>query len=522
MATLRRQWTAADPDTSARARTVRDDLLLEVEVEPGVFHQAHGPFVAYERRVEAAGAFEIETIDYRTDIPWFGFLFAPLIRRSLRDRPGASTAPGTQPWWAPRDRLDERQVLVLGLMAAASLVAAFVNTLFTQTVSFASDEFGISNAAQGRAGTIVRFGILLVAPLAARADRIGRRKVILIAATAAPLLASLGAVAPSFGLLTASQTIARPVGLVLDLLIGVMIAEEMPKNSRAYAVSLTALAAGLGSGVCVMSLRLADIGPWAWRLVYVVPLIWLLVAADLIRRLPETRRFEVHHRHVGQAAAAANRLVHRKRLLLLGSVAFMGNMFVAPASFFQNRYLDDVRGYSAGGIALFTIATTTPVGLGVLFGGRIADRTGRRRIGALALALGTSAIVCSFGLAGGFMWLAALTGGIVLGATVPALGVYRTELFATGNRSLSSYLLTASALVGGSIGLLTVGWALDNGWSHVRILGLFAIGQLAAATIVLTLFPETAHRELEEINPEDAVDVPELRDALSPETPPTG
>lgn len=104
----------------------------------------------------------------------------------------------------------------------------------------------------------------------------------------------------------------------------------------------------------------------------------------------------------------------------------------------------------------------------------------------------------------------------MLGGAVPALAVYRTELFSTGNRSLSSYAVTAIALVGGSIGLLVAGSLIDDGVSHVRVLSALAVGQLAVAAIVLTLFPETAHKELEEINPEDADDLPDLRSAPPP------
>ena len=35
-------------------------------------------------------------------------------------------------------------------------------------------------------------------------------------------------------------------------------------------------------------------------------------------------------------------------------------------------------------------------------------------------------------------------------------------------------------------------------------MGLLACGQVVAALIVFTTYPETAHRSLEEINPQDA------------------
>ena len=101
------------------------------------------------------------------------------------------------------------------------------------------------------------------------------------------------------------------------------------------------------------------------------------------------------------------------------------------------------------------------------------------------------------------MWFSAFGGGFIGGIAYPALAVYRAELFPTGNRGRAAGLLTASALLGGIGGLLLVGQLLDRGQSYGQVIGLVAIGQIAVVLIVLTRFPETAHRELEELNPED-------------------
>ena len=72
-----------------------------------------------------------------------------------------------------------------------------------------------------------------------------------------------------------------------------------------------------------MALRLADIGPSGWRLVYVVSLVWCVVALDLARRLPESRRFVAAHitahshrppMNRQTAAAAVGRRLHRQHL----------------------------------------------------------------------------------------------------------------------------------------------------------------------------------------------------------------
>ena len=104
---------------------------------------------------------------------------------------------------------------MLGLLAAAQLTTGFCNTLFTQTVAFAADEFGASDGAQGVAGSVVRVGIIFTVLLLALADRIGRRRILVGAAVAAPLLAAVGALAPSLAVLTVMQTIARPVAISL-------------------------------------------------------------------------------------------------------------------------------------------------------------------------------------------------------------------------------------------------------------------------------------------------------------------
>jgi MFS family permease len=278
----------------------------------------------------------------------------------------------------------------------------------------------------------------------------------------------------------------------------------MPRNSRAYAVSIMAMASGLGAGVAVMALPLADLGDSGWRYVYLVTLIWLAVAVDITRRLPETVRFVREH-------VVAPRL-DRRRFAILATVAICANFFVAPASFFQNRYLREVRGFDAGAISLFTLTTATPAGLGLVIGGRIADLRGRRRVIALAVPLATALILASFVVDGPPMWIAAFAGGFIGGIALPALAVYRAELFPTGNRGRAAGLLTAAALIGGIVGLLLVGQLLDHGWSYGKAIGVVALAQLVVVAVVLTLFPETAHRELEDLNPLDrAVSLPSGR-----------
>jgi MFS family permease len=195
----------------------------------------------------------------------------------------------------------------------------------------------------------------------------------------------------------------------------------------------------------------------------------------------------------------------RRRFTTLATVAASLNFFVAPASFFQNRYLREVRGFDASRIALFTLTTATPAALGLVLGGRLADIRGRRHLIAVAIPIATLLIVASFVVGGAAMWLAAFGGGFVGGIAYPALAVYRAELFPTGNRGRAAGLLTAAALLGGVLGILLVGGLRDAGLGYGSVIGIVALGQVVVVTVVLTSFPETAHQELEALNPEDAV-----------------
>jgi MFS family permease len=487
-----RTFAAGSPEAE-RVVQPRDDLVGErpVSTPDGAlaFEQDTGPFTSYRRTVVVGTDGVTETTDYRLAVPWFGWLFRLPVRSVISRRTSSSA------WWTPPDRLDPSQVLVVGLLAAASMTAAFVNTLFTQTANFAADDFGVGDTGIGVAGAVVRVGIVLALPAAFLADRVGRRKVIIVVAWLAPLFSVLGALAPTFPVLVLTQTIARPMGVALAFLIGVVAAEEMPRNSRAYAISILAMASGLGAGVAVVALGLADLGESAWRLVYLVSAVWCLVAVDLARRLPETRRF------IRQHVTAPH--LDRRRLLLLAVVAFAGNIFVASASFFQNRYLNDVRGFSALEIGVFSLVVGTPAALGLIVGGRIADTSGRRRLIAIAVPLSTVAIVGAFAFGGAALWVLSFLGGLIGSAAYPALAVYRAELFPTGNRSKAAGMVTATALIGGVIGLIATGSLIDRGWSFGSVMAMLALSQVVVVVLVVVAYPETAHLELEEINPED-------------------
>ena len=488
--------STVDGDGLAELLRPRRDLVLEREVGPGRFEAEEGPMRSYLRTVAVEGAADgrshvTSTVEFSLALPYFWWLFVPPFKRAL-----ARPARATPPWWAPPARLDARAASVLGTLGVLSVVIGYLNTLFTQTIAFAGDEFGAGNSAQGVAGAVVRVGGVLAVVVAWRADRVGRRTVLLWSATAGCALSVTGALAPSLPWLTASQMLSRGLATALLVVVAIVAAEEMPAGSRAYGVSLLAMAGGLGAGICMLSLRLADVGTRGWRLLYVVSLAALPLLPSIRRHLPESRRFTARH---GEANIGG----HATRLWLLGLTGLLTNLFIAPQSQFGRRFLRDELGYSGGDIGIFAVATGTPAGIGIVVGGRLADVRGRRLVGALALLAGTLCTLRMFFSTGWTVWLWATLGNVVADASIPALGVYGPELFPTSLRGRANGIVALTTLSGSAVGLVAAGVLADHFGRIGPAMAVLIGGPALVAVLVLTLYPETAGRELEELNPED-------------------
>ena len=478
------------PDLDALLRP-RSYPVVERVAGEGVFEADDGPLTAYRRTVTVDGDRVTQEVEFRLALPYFAWLFIPFFRYALR-----KPSRDHHQWWLPPDRFDARSATVLGTLCAAAVLFGYINTLFNQTVAFAADEFGSSNAAQGVAGGFVRASGLLALVIVASADRRGRRPVILATCSGGCLLAVTGAVAPSLAWLAASQVLTQGCAYALFILLPVVAAEELPAGSRAYAVGLIAMSAALGSGATLVALNLADIAVWGWRLVYVVPLFGLLLVPSLRRRLPESRRFAAPH-------IEAPFRGHGRRLVLLAASAFLLNIFVAPDAQFGNRFLKDERGYSGGSIGLLSIVAGTPGAIGVIVGGLVADRRGRKPVVIVSLTIGTVLAALFYFVSGASLWLTAIISNIVGAAVIPALGVYGPELFPTSLRGRANGLVFLVGLAGSGAGLILVG-ALSDEWGRLApAMALVGIGPLVLALLVAVAYPETARRELEDLNPED-------------------
>jgi predicted MFS family arabinose efflux permease len=350
---------------------------------------------------------------------------------------------------------------------------------------------------------VARAGVLFSLVTVALADRRGRKAMLVVAGLGSCLFTLLGGLSPDIWTLGGSQLIARGFSTGLGILIAIVAAEEMPARSRAWAASVLVLSAGLGSGIAVNVLRLADLGVRGWRGVYLVGGLGILVIVWVGRRLPETQRFTHAAEVSAPVLADEERARRRQRLILLAGSAFLLSMFFAPASSFQNDFLKDEQGFSASGISNFTLVTSTPAGLGVLLGGYLAETRGRRAVGATGLLIGATFATLAYFSGGVALWILTLLGVVLGGIAVPAMAVYGPEMFGTHDRGRANGIIVTVGVAGSAVGLIFVGQVSERLGEIGPALAILAAGPLIVAWLVLRRYPETAGMELEEINPED-------------------
>lgn len=494
-----RKVSVAEVDDAGLDRYLRprSDVLVEAPGEDGVFALERGPFREYRRQVAVEplgdGRHRVtQTVDFRLGLGPWSAVFAGPMRRVL-GRTG-----GRSPWWAPPQVLDRQGAAALASLAYLSIVGGYLGTLITQTLTYAADEFAAGERAQGDTLAAVRIGVVVSMFIAMWADRHGRRRALLWCASIGCIATAAGAFAPGLIALGSTQVIARGLSTALALLIVVVVAEEMPAGSRAYGVSLLTMTGGLGAGMVLWFLPLVELDERAWRILFLVPLLFLPLVRATARMLPESRRFVRRH-------AAARFAGHGRRLALLAGSALALAVFGTPASQFQNEFLREEFSFTAAHITLFTVLTITPASIGIVIGGRLADNHGKRLIGAIGVAGGTFFTVLQF--VGGsvtIVWIASALGSIVGGLAVPALAVYGPELFPTALRTKANVAITALGVSGSVVGLVLAG-RLAERWSLGPGIAVLAVAPAIVVLLLIPRYPETAHKELEELNPEDVI-----------------
>ncbi|HVA78454.1 MAG TPA: MFS transporter [Candidatus Binataceae bacterium] len=368
----------------------------------------------------------------------------------------------------------------------------------------------IAEGGLGAMLSLIRFGYILTFFLTPLADVFGRRRLLLYTIFGYTILTGLSALAPNERTFVILQIFARAFAGAEGIVALVILVEEVDAGVRGWTVGLLGALSSVGYGLAAGVFALINVIPYGWRGLYALALIPLVIIIPLRRALPESHRFEDEARSADHGSNPLKPVIalfraYPGRLVLLMSVAFLGNMGGNAAGMFFPKYLQEAHGYSPANVSTLYVVGGAIGILGNIIAGRMSDRIGRRTMGSicfLAAPLLTIWIYHSSGAGIIPAWILELFFDTASGTIVAA---YSAELFPTSHRSTAGSALAVAGTTGGAIGLLLEGVLFSFFHSHWTAISYLTVFWMMAPFIMYFGYPETAGQELEEISPEKSV-----------------
>jgi putative MFS transporter len=414
------------------------------------------------------------------------------------------TAPRADADGSP-DRGTRYRRKLLVLLSSATFFEGYDNFVLAFVLALVLGDLGGSESDAGWIRAVTLLGAIPAFLLSAQADRIGRKRLLLITILGYTIAAALTAGAPNLAWLTGSQFLAQ-VFLGAEWAVAItIVVEEFPRRHRGRALGIVTSMNTLG-GIFVGVLAFAGLAstPLGWRAFYVVALLPLILIAIGRRGLRETERFEAVRDDARSARLDHTSLLEpwrpefRTAVLAVGLVTFFRFFGVSAGAFWWAYYAQQEVGMSVSTSGLYLAAAGLVGAAGFIVGGRLMDRIGRKRAFLLYLAGALVFGTWTFQVTDELLMLPVLCAGIFFSlGSVAMTSAFSTEPFPTYVRSrASAWCRNAFEIPGGVLGALVVGSLGDHVDGPVGSIGdamsLVTIATLPAAMLVAWRFvPET-------------------------------
>lgn len=437
---------------------------------------------------------------------------------AARDR-ADSPRRAKRPWWLPHFLgripigLDERHIALVGVVSLAALFENYDQSMLSSALKQIRESFALSQAEASSLFAWIRLGAIpafLVLPLA---DRIGRRRVFLIAIVGM----SVGTLASAFAMTAVqfvlAQTVTRTFIVATTACAVVIIAEELPAIHRGWGIGILGALGSFGFGLGALLYARIDLLPFGWRTLYLVGGVPLLLMPMFWRKVPETARFASGERDRAERRAAAVARGETKpsdwleplfellrqypvRSLSIAAIALLFATGSSPAFGLLSDFVQTTHGWAPSSYSIMALVAGTAGILGNPVMGWAADRFGRRPVAMIAFGSFPLMAFAMYSAPSSWIPLFWIPFVFVLTGANVLMRIIATELFPTSSRNTALGWETLMETLGGAAGYALVGLLTVSGTSiapaAVAVSALTAVG-----VVVIRKLPETARRELE-------------------------
>jgi MFS family permease len=412
----------------------------------------------------------------------------------------------------PEPPEEERRYLrrLIGMLSVATFFEGYDNFVLALVLPLVLADLGGSEAEAGLIRAIVGVGAVLGFVLASQADRIGRRRLLLITIIGYTLGTILTAGSVNLAWLTVAQFLAQ-IFVASEWAVAVtIVVEEFPTAGRSRALGIVTSMNTLG-GITVGILAFVGLQhtPLDWRAFFVVGIVPLVVVAFARRKLRETTRYAAVRED-----PAAGHLDHtsllepwrpefRRNVVAVGLMHFFRFAAVASGAFWWPYFAQQEAGMSLSLTGLYLGIAGLVGAAGFIVAGLLMERWGRRPTFILYLVGSAAFGIPLFQIHAAGPMLPVLCLAIFFGLGSAAVtSAFSTEFFPTYVRSrAAAWCRNAFEIPGGIVGPFVVGVLGDHRTGPIGSIGdamsaLFIVTLLPALFIAARYIGETRHLDL--------------------------
>jgi putative MFS transporter len=396
----------------------------------------------------------------------------------------------------------ERIILLVG---AAALFAGYDMSIF----GLATPQIQLSlNIAENQVGptlAMFRAAAIVALVIAASADLVGRRRLLLVTIFGQAIFTLATAFAPDRNTFIAAQLLTRIFGYAEEMLCFVVIAEEIVAGARGWANGTITSFYFLGAGVAAAIFGAVNFLPYGWRALYVIGAVPIFLVGLLRRRLPETQRFQTQGETGLKMKAAlallqdlAREYPRRIAAVIIAASAF--GFAMSCATILAQKYLQDSYHYSPGQVSLLLIPGGL-IGLGLaITAGRLSDRLGRKPVAMAMAALAGISFFLFFNHAPGWMipllWVLGFLGFFAGDALIAGFAL---EIVPTRYRATVGALRYVIEIAFGAVALGLEGHLYDQFHDHGPAIQ-WMLAAIPVTLLAIMALPEPAGRTLEDLS----------------------